>query len=734
MAVAGSVVVELLAKTGSFETDIDRATKDAAKRMADFKKAVAASFAGNLLADFAKGFLDRMMAIPGTVLHTVDALNDVADATGASIEKISALEDIGARTGTSMDVITSTMIKFNQVLMDTDPDSKGARALKQIGLNADDLRKMDPADALHKMALALANFADDADKARLVQELFGKQTRTSAAFLKDLADKTELVGTVSTEQAKQAEAFNQQLAAMQKNSADAARSFIADLLPAINAAAKAWKESGLVAGIQVLLTGTDVNKANVEIVRLTDLILSTQNKIDAERAKKAAGGLGGFLAGMNLPTYEAYLGRLKEQLRSAQALVTVSEPGFFKGPEADKPSVGPIVPKAKKEPKEKKGKDEDADFKQYMNQLEQQIQKVDKLTAAEKLEDDIRRGHLTVSPEQHEQLRVLAANVDKHKEWTERMKAGRDAATAEGEAVEKANEAYQERLKVMLDSGPAAQLEKQRADVALLTAEFQKFIDTAGQAGITEAQYTDALTGYLHLQGEQAKQSTGMIDGIADALGNAAEGAVFAGGTISDVFKGMLTDIARVIFRLGAMEPAIKRLKEAMSGASTGSSGGGFFETLFGAALSSIGGGIAGGAGDALGMSLGGTYGSGTQAGLDTLVNSLAGRAAGGPVSAGAAYVVGESGRELFVPTNSGRVVPVADGAAAGTRPAEMRVSLINQTQSPVDRVVQQRLSDQDMVLVLQQTRRMVVGDMGDQNSAIHKAMTGNLQARTRRG
>ena len=37
---------------------------------------------------------------------------------------------------------------------------------------------------------------------------------------------------------------------------------------------------------------------------------------------------------------------------------------------------------------------------------------------------------------------------------------------------------------------------------------------------------------------------------------------------------------------------------------------------------------------------------------------STPGRAVGGPVSAGQAYTVGEVGRELFVPSQNGRIIP----------------------------------------------------------------------------
>ena len=58
---------------------------------------------------------------------------------------------------------------------------------------------------------------------------------------------------------------------------------------------------------------------------------------------------------------------------------------------------------------------------------------------------------------------------------------------------------------------------------------------------------------------------------------------------------------------------------------------------------------------------IGAVLGSGKSGGIGALVSGLLGlpgRAAGGPVAPGRAYVVGERGPELFVPTSSGRVAP----------------------------------------------------------------------------
>ncbi|BEP93227.1 hypothetical protein GmRootA79_16110 [Acidovorax sp. A79] len=174
----------------------------------------------------------------------VDALNDIKDATGASIENISALEDVAVRTGASIDVVSTAMVKFNQVLGDAKPGSAQELALKAIGLSAKELRQLDPAEALRQTAVALAQFADDGNKARLVQELFGKSLKEVAPFLNDLAEKGALVGKVTAEQAAEAEKFNKQLAELRKNATDAARSLLSEMLPAMNAILAKMREGG----------------------------------------------------------------------------------------------------------------------------------------------------------------------------------------------------------------------------------------------------------------------------------------------------------------------------------------------------------------------------------------------------------------------------------------------------------------------------------------------------------
>jgi phage-related minor tail protein len=85
---------------------------------------------------------------------------------------------------------------------------------------------------------------------------------------------------------------------------------------------------------------------------------------------------------------------------------------------------------------------------------------------------------------------------------------------------------------------------------------------------------------------------------------------------------------------------------------------------------------VRGGVGSILG-GLGGV-GSGGASGLLSLISGLfggaPGRATGGPVSPGRAYMVGERGPELFVPTGAGRVD--AAGSSGGMREVRVAISV----------------------------------------------------------
>lgn len=174
------------------------------------------------------------LAFVTNINNGVDALNDLKDATGASIENISALEDVARRTGSSFDTVSTALVKLNQGLSAAKPGSDTERAIKALGLSVSELKALDPAEAFRRIAVSLSGFEDDANKARLTQELFGKSLKEVAPLLKDLAEQGQLNATVTTAQAEAAEKLNKQIFNLQKNALDAGRAITGALVPALS--------------------------------------------------------------------------------------------------------------------------------------------------------------------------------------------------------------------------------------------------------------------------------------------------------------------------------------------------------------------------------------------------------------------------------------------------------------------------------------------------------------------
>ena len=314
-----------------------------------------AAAVGSALGVIGVGGVAGLAALARNAINGLDALNDLADATGASVENISALEDVAARTGTSFDTVGTALVKFNAQLKDAKPGSGAEQALKALGLSVKELKDLDPAEALLKTSIALGGFADDANKARIVQELFGKSIKDVAPLLKDLAEKGKLVATATTEQAKAAEDFNKELFALGKNATDAARSLTIDLVTGINKAAKALRDSGLYAGLQTLLTGDDQFKNNKALVEQTEALFTAEAQLQRLRA----GG-----NSVAVKRTEDYIAKVKEQLQVTQNYRKVLE-DTNKPLEAPKPSVQVADTEASK----KIEKDREKAQKEFMDRV-----------------------------------------------------------------------------------------------------------------------------------------------------------------------------------------------------------------------------------------------------------------------------------------------------------------------------------------------------------------------------
>jgi hypothetical protein len=169
-------------------------------------------------------------------------IKDLSEATGASFENISGLEDVARRAGGSIEDVSGVLVKFNAALKDSGKTNELDAAFKALGLDAAELKRIDPAEALLKTAKALDQFADDGNKARLVQELFGKSIKEAGRYLHELAEADALNGKVTKEQGIEADKFNKELAKITVSAQDLARTLTIELGPTISGAIEQMRE------------------------------------------------------------------------------------------------------------------------------------------------------------------------------------------------------------------------------------------------------------------------------------------------------------------------------------------------------------------------------------------------------------------------------------------------------------------------------------------------------------
>lgn len=551
---AGSIVIDLLMKTGSFETDTKRATKAAEKNFKDLQKsaaavgaAISASFVGAAggLAYFFKSTLDG-----------IDALNDVADATGASIENISALEDVALRTGASLDSVSSIMVKFNGILKEADGKNSASQALASIGLEAEQLKKLDPAEALRQTAVALSQFADDGNKARVVQELFGKSVKDAAPFLKDLADQTELTATVTAKQAQAAEDFNKVMFELSKNTTDLARDLAGPLVDALNEVTKRFKE-GRAAGKGFLEIGLDNYWKEVRDFW--------------GMGQPSSGGASG---GWDVPSAD----RPSISVPQLPGANSEAESKAIAKAEADRVKQRATAAKA-----------QESAFQSYLNGLQRQIEKTQELSATEQTMLDISLGRAEATTRgQKDILLGLAQQIDASKqleldeksreESARRLAAAQKQVAQEAAAIYEATrtplERYQagmERLQELYDAGHIKDVETYTRATKLLGDEFV-------QSGEKTKEAIDQFTEFA----KQAERN------IQDALGSTLE------QTMAGNFESIGQMWLQLIQKMAAQALAA-RLNEALFG--SGSSGGGLLSGLAKAFIGSASGSSIGNAG-----------------------------------------------------------------------------------------------------------------------------------------
>lgn len=164
------------------------------------------------------------------VIAAASALDDLADATGSTVESLSKLSNIAKVSGADFGTIDAAIKKLAVGMAGVDGEtSKAGKALAALGINT-----RDPAQAMEQLAHTFAQFQDGPEKAAYAVAIFGKAGASLLPVLKDIADNARVTGTVTGEMAKEAEKLEKAMRSLSVQAGGFKQSLLGEIVPALN--------------------------------------------------------------------------------------------------------------------------------------------------------------------------------------------------------------------------------------------------------------------------------------------------------------------------------------------------------------------------------------------------------------------------------------------------------------------------------------------------------------------
>jgi hypothetical protein len=593
----------------------------------------------------------------GTIA-AASALDDLADATGSSVESLSKLSNIAKVSGASFDTIDGAIKKLAVGMAGVDEESSRAgKALAAIGVQS-----RDPAQALTEIAQKFATYEDGANKAALAVAIFGKSGASLLPILKDIAENVDIAGTVTAQQAKAAEDLEKSYRRLGVAASGFKDSLLNDVVPALTATITSFnlaRAAGLGFLDSVMMTGNygpegianAVKKAADEVDRLRKAEQGAPSESWAEQyakqldvAEKKLRALKAIQDSINGPAWNAAYPSRNSSGRQTEA---------------------PVVPGA--DPKTKAAVD------YYLKGLGD-------IADALKAEDEARKKAL-------EGYRQQLELIDKLYE----------ANAKSIEQIDSTTEGYQKQIDALTMSREAIlQREQARLQAIVNAREYEGYLNAETEALQRQIVVIDKLIG-AESASESAKAAQKAAEDwqrAADSIGDSLTDALLRGFESGKDFARNFADTLYNMFRTLILRPTIQAImapvaggiSSAFSGTAGASGGGGSLlsgaSSLFGG-LGSFGSGAAISAGNigSLGLlegsmanfaNIGGQLASGVSGimpalgmampyiaavvGVGMLVKSILGSNRGGDKTGGyglAGAIEGVNRNQLFTPGQS---------------------------------------------------------------------------------
>lgn len=646
---AGSIIIDLLMKTGSFETD----SKRAEKRLREIEKTAkqVGVVIGTALSTAAIG----LTALVKSAIDSADATRDLSIRVGVSTEVLSAYGFAASQTGTDIETLAKGLKVLAKNTADgLNPTNEYAKVFDALGIkltdNAGKLRKL--GDLLPEIADRFKSMEDGTTKAALAQSLFGRAGLDLTEFLnqgseglREFTDRAAELGlVVDAETATAADNFNDTLGELKAVSQGYALHLAKELLPDLQALASEFTNTategnkvkemaeGTAQFLRGLATVAHIVSSAFELVGTGLATIAAQG---VAVAKMLSGDLAGGIRlykeaseGFDREWDEAF-GRERPGPPTRVRLVFAGEgpdpEGLFKRPAqaVDEAAIAtalsnPTLTKAAGPKKSESEKEAERLLRMYDSLVagqREQIALFGDTSEAAKVRYATEHGELAaLAPE-------LKANLIANAERLDQMRAEEEVQEQLEELERRRAEAFARVSQTIAD----------QLDIVRMSADEQEIWNNLRWAGVN----ADSAFG------RQIIESTRALQEQRDIISDQIE----AMDSLRDAGSGFLRDIKEGKGIWDALGDAIDKVADK----------------LFDLAAENLMDQIFGKQGDPAGGSTGGFFAS-----LLGAFGFGGARAGGGDVMGGRAYLVGEDGPEMFVPRTAGMILPTPALAGMG--------------------------------------------------------------------
>ena len=574
------------------------------------------------------------------VIAAASALDDLADATGSSVEELSKLSNIARVSGASFDQIDRAVKKLAVGLGGVDDETKNAtKALQFLGVES-----RDPAKALTEIALKLNQYADGAGKAAIATAIWGKGGADLLPVLKDIAENADIVGTVTAKQAADAEALEKSWRRLSVEGTTFKNLLLSDIVPALNAPISAFntaRKAGL--GWFDAFHAASFDDVAPLLEKARKNVAGLQEELERSKKLNAGSSFWQMFTGRPVEDVERDLQRATAAMNAYKKMLTAQYAGGVDN-EGDmqvsqRSGKMPLIFKVPSGEDGKAARRAVADYADEMLRLNAAIdgtvQRYPQLVAAQaKVLADIRSGKVVLADEAVRYLK-LAEAAD---EYAESAKKAADVNKQYAETEKQFGLDREKQRQTLLDMVRNMEAEvatlglsndERERSIALLTLENSQMdksngeykelvrrINAAADAKRDFAQNQEAAKAAKEFADEWKRAADSISQSLTDALLRGFESGKSFAANFRDTLKNMFqTLVLRPVIQ-GVLAPVAGGMASLFSGAAGASTlGGGGLGSLFSGAGGIFG---AGGIGNSFAFSSLGQKLGLSRAGLDT--------------------------------------------------------------------------------------------------------------------